>query len=630
MRDIVLSDGKPLKLSPSQRSALKDYLSVAHHRALSNRYGVENIWRRCINGYQGQQPDDKRWTPFENAPVLEITLGASICDAIEANFEDLVFGVQPPVTTRAKHKQWDEAGDALQALIDWGTAPQGPWRFEEGIKEGAIDCIQLGTEVYYIPWVETSRKTDVWKTITFGPKIYAIDPNDFIVPENAINDIQNTPFCTWRMSYSKAGFRNAAQRNGWSMDDSQSADSTSMVRNSRFKAAGFMDGDGNADVAPIHIGRTFLYFDIDGDGIAEDLEIIWNMTSNGILKAQYNRYNCRPFVLKPYQQRAHLIYGQGVMEMALPYQQMDTEIHNNFVWNLMLSNTRMWAVPGTLMNEAASIYPGKVWQVDAGEKIEPVEMGSPNPQTLQTEAVVSGMASNRTGATSLNAPVKASSRTPATSMLTMQQAANRRFTHPFNNMRNGAGECVIQCVYRIQEQVRAGNSAVKKKLKDILGEDKAKTLIEYFKRSTGEILDGVDIQLKASSITVNKEADRQNWLSLATQLYPMYFQFIQQIGTLVAHPPFPGADIEAKKAMTVINHIMEKVLKTFDQVSDPSDFIIQLESIKPVMQQLGMEQIPGQMQGALTAFAGGPQDGGGGGGGLPQSGPQPGQNMATK
>jgi hypothetical protein len=50
----------------------------------------------------------------------------------------------------------------------------------------------------------------------------------------------------------------------------------------------------------------------------------------------------RPFILECHQDRAHLDYGVGCMEMGLPYQQVESEILNNAVWNLAVSNTKMY------------------------------------------------------------------------------------------------------------------------------------------------------------------------------------------------------------------------------------------------------------------------------------------------
>lgn len=600
MRVIALGEGKKLKLTVDQKARLKDFLQNEHKKALDARFGWENMCRSAIRMYQGTPPDGNRWLPFENAPVIEVTIGAMACDTIISQAEDLIFQVRPPLTIRSRKASFDDAADAVQDLVNHGVE-SGFWNFEPGIKEGIIDQVQLGTVVGYIPYTKTVRKTDVREVTTFGPKIYCLAPEDFIIPPNATKDIQACKFATMRMWMGKQELNLRARLNNWTVDDAASPDSSSVIRSDRMRTAG-LTGGGLDTKPPITIGDTFCYFDIDDDGIEEDLEVIWNMTSGNIFKAMYNRSApVRPFVLECYQDRAHMALGLGVLEMIMPFEREVTEIHNNHIWNMMIANTRMYQGPSTAMQETTSIYPGKYLINDEGPggRVEALEMGSVNPSAMQAEAVVTAMARERVGTTQISAPIRSSSRTPGISMLSMMQQANRRFTHPFNNMRNFGAKCAMHCLYRLQEQVRDGNEDVKKKIIELMGDEKGGLIIDLFKSNEVELTDALDVQLTASSVSVNRESDRQNMVMLATQIYPVYFAAMKELAQFIAQPPFPGADKVAKQAEKMINKFFGKVLKTFDQISDVRSLQIDLDAIQPMMQQMGMEHVPGQMAGML-------------------------------
>lgn len=612
MRTISIGEGKPLKVTIDQRARLKDFLENEHKKALQARAGWENMCRTAIRMYQGTPPDHQRWLPFENAPVIEVTIGAMACDTVISQAEDLIFQVKPPLTIRSRKGDFDDTADAVQDLVNHGVE-SGFWNFEPGVKEGLIDQVQLGMVVGYIPYTKTVRKTDVREVVTFGPKIHCLAPEDFIIPPNATKDIQVCKFATMRMWMGTKELKLRGRLNNWTVDDASAPDSSSVVRADRLRTAG-VSGGGLDTKPPVVIGDTFCYFDIDDDGIEEDLEVIWNMTSGNILKVMYNRYDSRPFVLECYQDRAHTAFGLGVLEMMIPYEREVTEIHNNHIWNMMIANTKVYQGPATGMQETTAIYPGKYMINDEGPggRIEVMDMGTVNGTAIQAESVVTAMARERVGTTQLSAPIRSSSRTPGISMLSMMQQANRRFTHPFNNMRNFGAQVVMHCLYRLQEQVRAGNKDVKKKLKEILGDDKAELVIDLFKASDVELTDALDVQLTASSVSVNRESDRQNMVMLATQIYPVYFSAMKELAQFIAQPPFPGADKVAKRAEKMINKFFGKVLKTFDQISDVRSLQIDLDQIQPVMQQLGMEQTPGMLNGMVGAMGG------------PQGQPQPG------
>lgn len=609
MRTIALGEGKRLKIDTEQRARLKDKLFNSHKNALDARAGWENMCRTAIRMYQGTPPDHQRWLPFENAPVIEVTIGAMACDTVISQAEDLIFQVKPPLTIRSRKADFDDTADAVQDLVNHGVE-SGFWNFEPGVKEGLIDQVQLGTVIGYVPYTKTVRKTDIREVVTFGPKIYCLAPEDFIIPPNATKDIQACEFATMRMWMGKDELNLRARLNNWTVDDAASPDSSSIVRADRMRTAGVSGG--SLDTKPkIAIADTFIYFDIDDDGIQEDLEVIWNMTSGGILKIMYNRFDCRPFVLENYQDRAHTAFGLGVLEMTIPFEREVTEIHNNHIWNMMIANAKVYSGPATAMQETTSIYPGKYIINDDGAagEIKALDMGTVNGTAIQAESLVMAMARERVGTTSISAPIRSSSRTPGISMLSMMQQANRRFTHPFNNMRNFGAKVAMQCLFRLQEQVRSGNKDVKKKIKQIMGEEKADLIFDLFKSNEVELTDALDIQLTASSVSVNRESDRQNMVMLATQIYPVYFSAMKELAAFIAQPPFPGADKVAKQAEKMINKFFGKVLKTFDQISDVRSLQIDLDEIHPVMQSLGMEQTPGQLNGMVSAMGGGQQQG---------------------
>lgn len=616
MRVIAIGDGKKLKVSPERREALKTFLQYGNQQALDNRFGVEQRWKTALRMYEGgPYSTDKRWVPFEGAPVIEITEGASACDTVLSQAEDLIFQVRPIVTARSRKDEFDDAGDAIQDLINYGVE-SGVWNFEAAIKEALLDWVQLGTCVGYVPWTKTVRKTDVREVVTLGPKIMCLAPEDFILPANATKDVQAAKFCTMRLwNLTKEDLKLYARLNDWSIDDAGAADNSSTVRHERLRTAGVYDESPN-NKPPIVIAKTWVYFDIDGDGLEEDLEVIWNMTSGGILKIMYNRSDlARPFKLECYQDRAHMAYGVGVMDMATCYERAETEITNNHIWNAMIANTRMYQAPPELLNESEEIYPGKIWDNSLG-KVESIEMGSVNPTLLQTAGIISGKLQARIGVQNLSAPLRSSSRTPATSMLSILQQANRRFTHPFNNIRNFAAGVTMQCLYRIQERVLANDKQVIKQLGKVLGDDKADLVVNLMRKSDIELTDALDVQLTASSVSVNRESDRQNMVMLMTQVMPLYWNAKKELAQFIAQPPFPGADKTAKEADRVLDKLYHKVMKTFDQISDVRALQISLDDIQPMAG--GFDAMMQQLQGG--------QEGGGGqpGNTLPQGGPPPG------
>ena len=596
MRSFAVGDGKPLKLTADMRGSLKQYLVTETKRAQDGRYALENTWREDLRQYEGQPQQRVGWVPFENAPYTEVTTGASSCDTILGQSESLIFAVKPPLTVRSRKEQFDEAADALQDLVNWGIE-SGSWNFEPAMKECLIDCIQLGTMVAYIPFTKTQRVTDVRKTVTMGPRIRSVAVEFFVLPANATKNVQEARFATMIVPMSKSELQTRRRLSGWSIDDTGSADGDSPVRKDRMRTAG-VDEDSGAQEPVVKVAFTDCYFDF-GDGMGErDLQVIWNSTSGGIMKCTYNDYNCRPFELECYQDRAHIAFGLGVMRMDSGYQKMCSDIWNNHVWNMMIANTKMYQMPESMMGESEEIYPGKRFGLTGDGEVKAIDMGQVNNSGPEAFNVVKQLGQDRVGVSDLTGPIEDVNRTPVGSMQQAFSQAGKRFTHPFNNMRNFAANCIKQCLYRIQERVRTGDMDVIAQLVKILGPEKAAEVEKIFRSSEVELTDAIDVQLTAASVDVNQDADRQNATILATQIFPLYWNAKKELVQYIAQPPFPGADLVAKEADALLENFKNQIFKTFPQISDPRKLTISLEPLNQKLQQLNMPPIQPQIPGA--------------------------------
>jgi len=613
VRTVGVGLGKPISLTPEQRSRLRSHLQSSHRDALDQRFGVEKMWQRCDNSYVGQSPADPRWTPYKEAPVIEVTIGAMVTDAVIAQANNLIFQTEPILTIAPTKEEFEKHADALQRLVDIEVKSK-MWNFRGGATEGLTDVVKKGNVVWYVPFTKTVRVTDIEEVTTFGPKIYCLPLEDFIIPANSTKDIQTARFATARFWMGRNDLNLKARLNNWSIDDALgggygSGGDSNAPRYTRLRAAGLagISGEKYEEVA---IADTFLYFDLDGDGREYDLEVIWNMSSGGILKCMFNRYDCRPFVMEAYQDQAHTWVGMGTMQMSEQFERMATELWNNHIWNAMIANMKVFKGPSSAMQEAEEIYPGK-FLVDDNGAVETMDMGNVNPASIQAFTMLMQMVRERTGTQLLNQPIRNNSRTPANTMAMMSQQSNTRFTPQFDNMRNGLADCVMQCIYRLQEQVKGGPNQrrVTQGIMDVLGDEDGELVIQLLKQKR-PLVESVEVQLTAASVSVNREADRQNLMQLATQVYPLYFQAIQQLAPIKAHPPFPGADKVADQAAAMINKVMHKLLKTFDQIAEVKKLTIDIDEIQPVMAQLGMEQIPGQMNGLIQGMTGGMQQNG--------------------
>lgn len=606
MRILDRSGGTPLPdLSAQTLKELGAWCQESRLRSDSARNGIEQEWQDDLRQYSGIPATTERNVPIDQAPNLEITLGAVAVDGIFANWIELVTQTNQFVTV-VPRKKYEEYADALQDLIDWGC--REAFNVESAINIAPFDCIQLGSMALYIPWSEKIRKTDVVKVIDRGPRIIPIAIEDFHLPEGSRGDVQNDAWVEMDMWLDSSDLRLYLRREGkdggWAyLDDDLSqvmrAPNISEVRQRRLDVAREQSSEA-AEGTLFNICYRCALYDIDDDGIAEELEIIWDKTSANVLDVRFPQYQLRPFEFAVYQLRAHVAWGLGVQRMCATYEEEVSVLHNERVLNARLANSRLWIADPAIAPFLDRVWTGKVIR-GRPDQVVGLQMADIYPSSTQAEMMTVAYAERRTGVSDLqSAGQRLGTRTPATSAMSYMQAANRRFTPSFRNMRNCEARGVNQCVYRYQERVRANDQDAIEDLKNIVGEEKANLLIRLF-TTVDNLIDAYEAQLTAVSVSINREADRQSFLMLIN-LWQNFQKQRVELAQFAAMAPTPQLKALAEAIDEAGLRLLKRFLRTFETISDVDAYLAEVDGFQamtgglPPQLQRGLQGFPQQLQ----------------------------------
>jgi hypothetical protein len=142
-------------------------------------------------------------------------------------------------------------------------------------------------------------------------------------------------------------------------------------------------------------------------------------------------------------------------------------------------------------------------------------------------------------------------------------------------MRKALSNAVKQALYRYQERVLAGRTKVLAHIVRVLGVEDGYRVINILRNEDFD--EGVVVELTASSASTNKEAERQATFQLV-QILSQYYQRAMELTMVAANPQAPPAVTEvAKQIAESMGEVIERTLRTFDQVRDPSLFTIEME-----------------------------------------------------
>lgn len=601
-----------LNVTDEMKAELATWLEQEIAAGVASRAPQDELWRELMRLYEGVPKKEIRNTPIVNAPNIEVTIGAIACDSTFAQVIDLIFGVSPILTVRAANKDHAEDAKPFQRFVDWIAANEIDLR--RGAEQSILDDIQMGTGVLYCPWIEKSKKTKVRKITDAHPVVRAVAPEDFLVPGGADEELQEARWVAMRYYLNDIEVNERERFSNWDVSGLQPFPNMSWVKSRREQLGRTMSSDKTASGRLYSFWDVYMNYDIDKDGIAEDLLVTFHDTGRRICAVRYNPYDRRPFEAMRYQVRPHLFYGIGVMEMMKPYQEGVTELYNEWVTNLKIANSRIWKAKEGAIPATMEIWPNKVISLpDPTTDLIPEQLGDTYPSAPQALTMTAGLAQQRVGVNELSGDRPSAllgSRTPGITALTAVQQINKRFTPPFDGIRLAVAASVRQCLYRYQERVLAGDERVISKINDLMG-DEAQAVIDIL--SNPEFDQQMVVELTASSASVNKDADKQNLIMLATQILAPYYQRCIELTAMASNPqtPPPVQEVILKVAKAMSEGI-DLIIRTFDQVRDPRLLAValddlmtgmtnQLNPMQALMAQMGPEAMA---QTGMTAGGG--------------------------
>lgn len=593
-----------LKVTKEQLERLKKYIREEFRNADIAASAQRTTWKEALRRYAGVPKEQQRNFPIENAPNLEVMLAAIAADAIYAQGHDLIFAVSPLLTAQATKRGGETAIDAAKALqdcIDWLVPIV---ELSVAFDHAWLDDVQLGTGIFYVPWIEETKKTRVKTVLTKRPIVYPIPPEDIKVPGGKgvrNTQIQTAPWFSHRFYYSMSDLQDLEREKEWTLKTKLTPAPQDDVTFRRNYYAKTSQAKKSEEETYYDVWAVNMLFDYDENGEREDLLVFYNYVDDHIYLVSWQQYDRRPYEKMVYQTKPHMFHGMGVPEMLGIFQDEISDIHNERNLNMKLANTRCFTgPPDAVQGTTVRLWPGRYFPTMDPNGIRPLQLSDVYPSSSNAESITMSLAERRVGISEMTQPSQiASSRTPATTATSLLNQVNRRFTPAFDSMREATAGAMKQCLYRIQERLLANDKGVEEWLTSALGGEKAGLVINLLRKPTFD--NAVDVVLTASSANNNKEAERQNAIVLVN-LLGNYYQKALELAMIAANPQTPPEVKEvAVKIAKCAGEMIERTIRTFDTISDPEMFIVNMEKELDAMALpqdglAGLAQLMGGMQ----------------------------------
>ncbi len=573
----IHAEPQVLRPSEQQWNNLSSFLTIEVEDAYSARTQQEALWRHNQRDYEALPARLVRNTPIENAPNLVVPISQMSVDIFNSVFLQTLFDREPFVSVKGVPGKGtpETAVKSMQNFADWGT--RNEFRPDLAAENVSLDNIQHGTGVYYIPWIENVRKTKVETITSAHPKMLGWPIEDTLAPGGAYDEVDELPWISLRGFYSASYLNEMAKRFGWLVGNVTPVGTVGWVRRQRELMGRTHSNTKLNQLYEIH--DIYVYYDIDGDGIEEDLLVTWDRTSRTILKLRYNPYDRRPIEIMRYMRRGYLFYGMGMVEKLRNLQAEISEIHNARNLNMMIANTRLWkARSGSGLKEGMKIWPNKVITMTDPEDLQSEQLGEIYPSSPQAESISTEMARQLVGLNEMGQQRQGnllSSRTPATTAAIGAQQQASRFAASFKSGRRATSDAVKQCLWRYQERVRMGDLSVFEHITKTVGSDQASEVLNLMRNQSFD--ESVIVEVTATGDRTSRQAEQQSLVQLG-QVLLQYYGRIMDLGTLAMNPqvPQPIRDLAGKVA-DASGELVERTVRSFDTIRDPEKFRIDIQ-----------------------------------------------------
>lgn len=375
-----------------------DWLTKEYEEAEAERVVKKRKWDKWRRQAKALPETDKKEWPFPNSSNVSVPLTRINMQTLYGKMESTLARKKPFWTIKALR---DDAADRKRAefltkyfkiLADSKLDLDLARKRKDILKEADL----IGTAWVKVPWTRTKwnfrkesaedgtvRQVDA--VLHDGPEMLLIPPEDVLF-KGVWKSIQDAPVffhdvrLPWHQVKAREAqgvYRDVDRIERWARETPNEQEVERGKRNDLEL--------GMEEI--IDITEAYFYWDVNGDGVYEDIIFSIHIESGTVLKQSYNELGIRPFEPVPFFTEAFSIEGTGVGQACDAMQDEVDAIHNMRNDNMKVANMRMLVTkPGGFLKEKEQLYPGKIFKADnPREDVIPIQLGEVYPSSLQAE-----------------------------------------------------------------------------------------------------------------------------------------------------------------------------------------------------------------------------------------------------
>jgi len=605
------------ELSQQTRDGIIEYLTEELGKVLYNSERTELMekikkWTRQREAIPAQS---RKNTPWEGASNVVPPLAMMNTNGAYSIIKRALGAKKPFVTVSPYGDQKTRAG-SVEHLLSLVMEGRQYMNIRQRNTDIAYMLASIGTQFVKIPW-----RRDEWNYKYKDPQTGEIKTNVRVLHDSPVletipvedfftrvtwPDLQRAPWYAeriWLMEHELLQRKNSGRFEYVDNVLERGTGEVSETRLEQLRNAGVEPLD-PSDAGAYDIFECALYWDIDDDGIAEDLKIWFDLPSGNILRWELNPMGRRDVFRLPFIERPGQLYAMGIGWIVETLQDEAEALHNMRVDGTKLQAFQMYVTrTGSNLGPNEDFFPLKNIQVDnPKEDFIPVKFPDISAGTYQAELLTKQYADRATGVSDALLGFHQqgdNSRKTASGTMFLANQSSALMDSIMEGIEGVFGEIaevvVLHLLYH-PERTREIATPL---------EEETKQEIEAFLRTDpNQLMNTLQFSIQSTEQDKTMEARKQQLMTL-TQLYTMYgqqvFQMLPMIYSQQQNVPGPIKQVAAKFFEGATN-LMDKVFHLMDQ-PDTEDYLPYIKDIEMMNENIAamkdqkIASVKQQMQG---------------------------------
>lgn len=526
-----------LKLDDETNHRLEHWLFEEITAARVEKQPLIDDWKKWQKQYWAKPTNEVKNWPFPKAANIVIPITAIAVEAVYARLINTLFSVEPFYSIRPKSGEWIQPAPKVEEWFQTEIENPNLINMYGFCEDSLLELVKLGTAIGKSGYVRDVRKSVrvigeveevLWIETRNGASLHYVPVANFLIRMSE-QDPQTAPWVGEEHMFTWTQLKRMV------LSTQMKAEALEEIKHHWVTSRSEEAGDHGEYVAEIdslthqepmwdekfNIQEVWCAFDVDGDGVDEEIVVDFHNSSQTILSVRYNWYSDlhRPYRGRQYFPVEGRFFGIGIGKQNEQFQEEITAIHRQRLDSGTLANMGMLAVKkNSGYGPDEPVFPGKMWFLDDPKNdIVPFKLSEVWPSSFSNESMVMSYQEKRTGVNEVILG-QAQQGTPgtATGDLTRLAEGNKRFDLVLRGIRRWLGELGIDLLANYQ-QFGDQNRHFFQMGQDGLFVDVILNLPPQLVR------DGAIVEVTATSSITNRDANQRSMMAL-NQLLENYYR----------------------------------------------------------------------------------------------------------